>query len=181
MKQRIMNHASKAVSLVKQQQPKREFSQLAENQIAAWLQQGGAKNLQNKGQKIKEDKNRRVANALGVGNDYIHSKILADNNFKPESVERRIAMDKQWEELQLTIQKDYETNQSSFSSIQAYASSAHSKKAFGEIFEELDQKAKKVNEAIISDSLRFNGRSPVPHARRFRMEERIEEILSKKE
>jgi hypothetical protein len=43
---------------------------------------------------------------------------------------------------------------------------------------QLDLLAKKVNEAIISDSMRFNGRSPVQHARRFHFEERLREALT---
>ena len=156
----------------------RQFSQIAENQIAAWLQQGGAKNLP-KGKKLQGDRHQQVASALGVGNDYTHSKILSDNNIKPESIERRLEMDRQWEDLQQAIRQDFDKQRSSFASISEYASSSHAKKLFAEAFAELDHKAKKVNDAIISDSLRFNGRSPVPHARRFRLEERIEETLSK--
>ena len=32
---------------------------------------------------------RHMANAFGIGDDYIHSKILADNNIKPDSVPDR--------------------------------------------------------------------------------------------
>lgn len=163
--------------MIHNQCPTRKFSQIAENQIAAWLQQGGAKNLQNKGKKLERDKHRQVANALGVGDDYVHSKILSDNNFKPESIERRLEMDQKWEDLQQAIQEDYTENRSLFVSIQDYTKSSHAKGLFGEAIAELDAKAKKVNDAIISDSLRFNGRAPVPHARRFRLAERIEEAI----
>ena len=52
------------------------------------------------------------------------------------------------------------------------------KSQFAEKMQDLDFQAEKVNEAIISDSLRFNGRSPVPHARRFVVEERMREALN---
>ena len=41
----------------------------------------------------------------------------------------------------------------------------------------LDNMAKKVNDSIISDSMRFNGRSPVKYARRFSFEERVREAI----
>ena len=80
---------------------------MVENQIAQWLQNGGEDNLQNKGQQIPVDRHRHVANSLGLSNDYIHSKILKDNNIKPESIQRRIDMDESWNELQHVIQQDY--------------------------------------------------------------------------
>mmetsp|Transcript_32377 Transcript_32377/g.78687 ORF Transcript_32377/g.78687 Transcript_32377/m.78687 type:complete len:185 (-) Transcript_32377:1707-2261(-) len=164
-------------TIFRQQQHGRQFSQLAENQIAAWLRQGGEQDLQNKGKKLEGDRHQKVASALGVGDDYIHSKILSDNNFKPESIERRLDLDKKWEELQYAIRKDFEVHQGSFPSVEEYAKSSHAKDQFEEAIAELDAKAKKVNDAVISDSLRFNGRSPVPHARRFRLQERIEEAI----
>ena len=48
---------------------------------------------------------------------------------------------------------------------------------FGEEINRLDKMAKSLNDAIISDSMRFNGRSPVKHARRFTLEERIKEAI----
>lgn len=152
---------------------------LAENQIAAWLEQGGDKNLPNKGKKLKEEPHRYAANALGVGADYVHSKILADNNIKPASIERRLDLDKNWEQLQREIQLDFEKVGSL--SIQDYVQSARVRERFGDAMAQLDVKAKRVNDAIVSDSLRFNGRSPVRHACRFQLQERIQEaLLSKK-
>ena len=160
--------------------PAREFSQLAENQIAAWLQQGGAKNLQNTGKRLREDKDRRVADALGVGNDYVQFQ-----NFGRQQFQARIcgAAHRDGPTMGRSATRnsrnDYERHKLSFASVNKYATSAHATQQFGQAIAELDQKAKKVSEAIISDSLRFNGRAPVPHARRFRLDVRIEETLSK--
>lgn len=49
---------------------------------------------------------------------------------------------------------------------------------FGEEINRLDKMARSLNDAIISDSMRFNGRSPVRHARRFKLEERLKEAIS---
>jgi len=48
-----------------------------------------------------------------------------------------------------------------------------------EFIKELNGMAKKVYESIISDSLRFNGKAPVQHARRFHFKERLEEAITK--
>ena len=50
----------------------------------------------------------------------------------------------------------------------------------GEI-KKLDAMAKKANEAIISDSLKFSGMSPVKHSRPFILEERLYEAVKEKE
>ena len=44
-----------------------------------------------KGKKLEgADRHQQVASALGIGDDFVHSKILSDNNFnKPQSIERR--------------------------------------------------------------------------------------------
>ena len=58
-----------------------------------------------------------------------------------------------------------------------FATSSKAKELFATAIQELDAQAKRVNDAIISDSLRFSGRAPVPHARRFDLVERIVEAL----
>jgi hypothetical protein len=88
----------------------RNFDLMAENQIAQWLQQGGDDALQNKGKALGGDRHKDDANSLCIGNDYTHSKILADNNIKPESIKRPIKMDKDWEQLKQKIQQAYYEN-----------------------------------------------------------------------
>ena len=51
------------------------------------------------------------------------------------------------------------------------------KDQFGDEMDRLDRLAKSLNDAIISDSMRFNGKSPVKHARRFRFDDRLREAL----
>ena len=152
---------------------------LFENQINAWIRNGGDKDLQNKGQPLTRDRHRHFANALGIGNEYIHSKILAANNIKPESIQRRLDMDKKWKELQGQIQQAYQ-KYSSNAPEEEFATSKLAQELFDAPIQELDRQAKRVNDAIISDSMLFNGRSPVPHARPFRLRERILEALLRK-
>mmetsp|Transcript_20155 Transcript_20155/g.35498 ORF Transcript_20155/g.35498 Transcript_20155/m.35498 type:complete len:196 (+) Transcript_20155:97-684(+) len=158
----------------------RSFSvvdKIAENQIAKWLKEGGAENLKNKGKELPVDRHRHVANSLGLGHDYVHSKILADNNIKPESVQRRIDLDRAWEQVQREIQTEY-AKVSTTISAEDFSRSEAARSRFERDMELLNQQAKRVNDAIISDSLRFNGRSPVRHARAFHLEERIKEALN---
>eukprot|EP00977_Amphora_coffeiformis_P021775 scaffold9895_cov156-Amphora_coffeaeformis.AAC.1 len=152
---------------------------MAENQIKAWQEKGGENSLQNKGKKLQSDQHMHVANALGVGHDYVHSKILADNNIKPESIQRRIDLDRNWQTLRGELQNAYHAANQKRTQLSP-AKFSHSQLArvmFETRMQELDEKAQKVNQAIISDSLRFNGRSPVPQSRRFRLQERILEAL----
>jgi hypothetical protein len=44
----------------------------------------------------------------------------------------------------------------------------------------LNAMAKRVNEAITDDSMRFNGRPPVPHARPYKLEESVKEAIDDK-
>ena len=48
---------------------------------------------------------------------------------------------------------------------------------YGKEIEKLDKMAKRVNSAILDDSMRFNGRAPVAHAKRFHLEERLTEAI----
>ena len=154
------------------------IDKVAENKIAEWLHQGGNKEIK-KGGKIKGDGGHKgTAYALGLKDDYIHSKILADNNIKPDSIVRRIELDKAWKEFQHEIQQSY--IHSGMKSLDEFII-AHVRNDDGkwkERFRQLDQMAKKCNDAILSDSMRFNGRSPVQHARRFNnIEVRIREAI----
>lgn len=163
---------------------------LAENKIAAWMRENAGNTPATPAKQGIPTSNhhRSMAKALGVGQDYIHSKILADNNFKPESVERRIELDSSWKKVQGDIQEVFlqwknceNENNSPSSLVDNFSRSVMAKERFGRVMKELNLKAKRVNEAIISDSLRFNGRSPVPHARDYRLEQRIREALSNME
>ena len=147
------------------------IDKVAENQIAEWLNSGGDKGIK-KGGKIKGDdmKHKGVAYGLGLKDDYIHSKILADNNIKPECIIRRIELDNEWTKVIKLIQKSYNKEQSfgKVKSIEEYIKSSIPREQFyDDHFIKLDLLAKKCNDAIISDTLRFNGRAPVPHAKRF--------------
>ena len=151
------------------------IDKVAENKIAEWLHQGGNKEIK-KGGKIKGDGHKGTAYALGLRDDYVHSKILADNNIKPDSVVRRIELDKAWKEFRHEIQQSYMN--SGIKSIDEFIASVRNDGKWKERFQQLDQMAKKSNDAILSDSMRFNGRSPVQHARRFNnIEGRIREAI----
>ena len=156
---------------------------MAENQMREWLRKGGDDALQNKGKSLDTEYNRHkyAATSFGAGADYLQSKILADNNIKPPSIERRIELDECWEKLQVEIRKAYskEYSKESPSAMEAdeFCDNESTRELFGVKIEELNKRAKRVNDAIISDSLRFNGRSPVRHARPFHYKERIIEAL----
>jgi len=161
---------------------------MAENQMRAWLRKGGDDALQNKGKSLDTEYNRHkyAATSFGAGADYLQSKILADNNIKPPSIERRIELDECWEKLKIEIRKAYSKEYSKESSslsppsameADEFCDNESTRELFGAKIEELNKRAKRVNDAIISDSMRFNGRSPVRHARPFHYRERITEAL----
>lgn len=144
----------------------------AEAKIARWLKEGGADNL--KGKAYVPDRHKDAATALGKGMDYQHTKILADNNFLPQSVELRKELDTKWETLRQEIRESHSVV--GRPSIQEFVHSPACE-GYRQKIASLDAMAKKVNEAIISDSLRFNGLSPVKHAKRFEFKARVEEAL----
>ncbi|KAL3795901.1 hypothetical protein HJC23_002172 [Cyclotella cryptica] len=152
------------------------IDKLAENKIAEWLRSGGDEALSSSslGRRLPNDRHGSAAKTLGVHHDYVHSKILADNNIRPESVERRLQLDKAWEDLKQLIRRDYADSNCK---LKEYVASADTARKFGEAIEALDEMARKCNNAIISDSVRFNGRSPVRHCRRFSFAERITEAI----
>lgn len=151
------------------------IEKVAENQIAAWLRDKGDKNLPH-GKKLVQDVHKAPAQSLGLKNDYVHSKILADNNIRPESVQRRLDLDAAWNECAEEIRREFlkYDNRNVEDFVQSSA------KNFQETMDMLNVMAKRVNDAIIEDSMRFGGRSPVPHARPFRLEERIREAIENK-
>jgi hypothetical protein len=187
---------------------------VAENRINEWLRNGGDKNLSSdkEGLKLQRSddcrRHKTLTDSLGFSDDYVHSKILADNNIKPESIERRLALDRQWSKLQEEIRTTFYhhhhhhhhllsaatcTNETEthmptsmpmpipipmLMLIDEFIKSPDARDKFEAAIKQLDLFAKKVNEAIISDSMRFNGRSPVQHARRFHFEEKLREALT---
>ena len=58
-----------------------------------------------------------------------------------------------------------------------FAASESIQEEYREAMAKLDEMAKRVNAAILEDSMRFNGRSPVAHARRYRLEERLKDAI----
>ena len=153
------------------------WDKMVENQINSWKRKGGQDASSHHGKRLPGDRNRHVANALGVGDDYVHSKILADNNIKPESIQRRLDLDQAWQNVQKKIRNVYNNQQEESLSVAEFAVSSLAAEQFTRDMQDLNRKAKRVNDAIISDSLRFNGRSPVPHAKGFDLQERILEAL----
>ena len=130
---------------------------VAEAKIKRWLKQGGAENLSGPG--YKHDRFKDAAVALGKGDDYLHSKILADNSIKPLSVTRRLEYDAKLEEVKTEIREDHKSRGSPPMGdyILVVEHSLNS------TIEKLNKLAKQTNNAIISDSLKFNGMSPVRH------------------
>ena len=158
------------------------IDKIVENKVAQWLNQGGADDLKKSdvASKAKDDKHKVLAHSLGVGRDYVHSKILSDNNFKPESVQRRLDLEEKWDIVKKAIQNAYNNNRNSYNSVDDFLCDETMIATFQDDMEELNKMAKHCNDAIISDSLRFNGKSPVMHARSFQLVERIREALQSK-
>lgn len=162
------------------------IDKVAENKIAEWLHNRGDESIGStkKGKEISSDRHRDLSRTLGVHNDYVHSKILADNNIKPESLERRLALDAAWEKLKGKIQLAYyqrkknHDNTNTKITVDEFVLSKSTRDQFEDEIMKLDKLAKKVNDSIISDSMRFNGRSPVRHARRYSFEERVREAIT---
>ena len=158
------------------QQQRRTMSaidSIAESKINEWLRNKGDEGLKHKG-KLLSDRHAHASRTFGVGADYLHSKILADNNIKPESVQRRIELDSEWMKLKTVIQETFEKSQLT---IDEFVRDEKTEDQFRDEMDRLDRLAKSLNDAIISDSMRFNGRSPVKHARRFKFEDRLREAL----
>lgn len=157
------------------------IDKVAENKIAEWLRSRGDEDAGSagKGRRLPPDRHGELSRTLGVHRDYVHSKILADNNIRPESVERRLELDAAWEGLRGEMRRFYADG--GYESIDEFAASRATRDRFEGEVQRLDKMARKVNDAIISDSLRFNGRSPVRHARRFRFEERVREAIGNKD
>jgi hypothetical protein len=149
------------------------IDKVAENKISEWLHNRGDESLKKKGE-LLTDRHKQLSRSLGVHYDYVHSKILADNNIKPESIQRRIDLDTAWNDVKFEIQEVYKNGTLT---VDEFVKARSTAETFGEEINRLDKMAKSLNDAIISDSMRFNGRSPVKHARRFTLEERIKEAI----
>lgn len=150
------------------------IDKIAEDKIARWLWEGGTLSSSKKGKPLPSDSHGHLSRSLGIFHDYVHSKILADNNIKPKSIELRLQLDQQWEHLQRQIQTAYQN--SHVKSIQEFLNHESCQK-FRPQLEQLNEMAQKVNSAIIEDSMQFNGRSPVRHAKKLEYEQRIQEAL----
>jgi len=158
------------------------IDKVAENKIREWLHNrvdADTDNAKTKGKRLNHDRHKDLSRTLGVYHEYIHSKILANNNIKPESLDRRLELDSAWAQLKAEIQQTY--NQRSATegiTLDEFVASQSTRFLFEDKIKLLDIKAKRVNDSIISDSLRFNGRSPVRHARRYNFEERVREAVT---
>jgi hypothetical protein len=157
------------------------IDKVAENKIAEWLHNRGDESLDH-GREIPKDRHKTLAHSMGLANDYVHSKILADNNIRPESVQRRMDLDKAWDELATSMRNRYadvrRSQTGACMSKEDFVASASIQEEYREALAKLDEMAKRVNAAILEDSMRFNGRSPVAHARRYRLEERLMEAIN---
>ena len=93
-------------------------------------------------------------------------------------------MDAAWEKLKGKIQLAYyqrkknHDNTNTKITVDEFVLSKSTRDQFEDEIMKLDKLAKKVNDSIISDSMRFNGRSPVRHARRYSFEERVREAIT---
>lgn len=146
---------------------------VAEAKMERWLSQGGADNLS--GPAYKGDRHKDAAAALGKGDDWTHSKILADNNIRLASVERRLELDKEWQVVKGKIQHSYRAKSSP--PFSTWLSMNHGGLIWEPSIDRLNSMSKKANEAIISDSLKFNGLSPVKHSRPFLYPDRLREAI----
>lgn len=146
---------------------------IAENKITEWLHNKGDEGLKMKG-KLATDRHGHLARSLGVHDDYIHSKILADNNVRPDSLQRRIELDSSWDKLKVQVREQYKKSRMS---VDEFVKDPSTIEQFQEKIDTLDRMAKSLNNAIVSDSMRFNGRCPVRHARRFTFDERMREAV----
>jgi hypothetical protein len=150
------------------------IDKIAEDKIARWLRDGGNSSSSYKGKPLGSDPHGHLSRSLGVFHDYVHSKILADHNIKPKSIELRLQLDRQWDVIKQQIQFAYRnSNVNSITDFLRHESC----ESFRPKFEELNEMVQKVNSAILEDGMRFHGRSPVRHARKFEYEPRILEAL----
>ena len=174
---------------------------ISEDKIKAWLRQGGDQAIASDqhGKPLRGDRHAGLASSLGLKDDYVHGKILKDNNILPKSVECRRRLDRAWAAVQQRIRSaaaefdDRPTNKTVAGTESAVTASAKATtsaaaaageearaaaaaeaflrsaavEAFRGDLERLDAMARETNDAILEDSLRFNGKSPVAHARRF--------------
>jgi hypothetical protein len=148
---------------------------IAEDKILRWLKEGGESDLRRHRGPLASDPHLHAARAGGVYDDYVHSKILADNKILPRSIELRQRLDKGWELLRVEIQRRWKS--AGRPEIGVFLERNEMCQSLRDQMEELDLLARSVNSAIIDDSIRFGGRSPVRHAKRFFFEDRVAEAL----
>ena len=140
---------------------------VAEDKIVHWEKENSLSDLANNGKPLPRDFHQDAARALHLGDDHLHAKLLADNGLLPESVLQRQELDARWAALAKEIQRANEDGSPM--------------EAFRERIEELDGRATALNEAILSDTLRFKAKtSPVRHSRRFLFEERVKEAIDER-
>lgn len=131
------------------------IDKVAENKINEWLRRRGtdpeSSGSEYFGKRLPLDRHEGLSRTLGVHGDYVHSKILADNNLRPESVERRLALDAAWDELREGMRRAYADDgrdASSHASIDEFVSSRETRERFGDEMKRLDDMAKRVNDSI---------------------------------
>jgi hypothetical protein len=151
------------------------IDKIAEDKIARWLKEGGASDLPHHRGPLASDPHLHAARITNLYDEYVHSKILADNRILPKSIELRKRLDKGWEDLRLEIQRRWTS--AGRPEIAAFLEREDLCQSLRGRMHELDLLAKAVNGAVIEDSMRFGGRSPVRHARRFVFEDRVAEAL----
>jgi hypothetical protein len=151
------------------------IDKVAEDKIVRWLREGGEKDLQKHRSRLKSDPHMQAARSMNVLDDYMNSKILADNRILPKSIELRLKLDKEWaklkDEIRLAWKSAGEPDITEFML-------TNDIQPFQNRMKDLDALAKQVNNAIIEDSMLFRGRSPVRHAKGFILEDRVAEALN---
>ena len=150
------------------------IDKIAEDKIARWLKEGGEESLRQHRGKLQSDPHQHIARSLNLQEDYVHSKILADNKILPKSIELRLQLDTRWEELKADLQRTWEEAEKP--ELQSFLKDPMCLK-FQDRMAALHQLAKRVNNAITEDSMLFRGRSPVRHAKGYNFEERVAEAL----
>ena len=135
---------------------------MAERQVAEWMASGGAKDLKKQGQPLEQDYHRVAAAVLtGEGTSaYNMAKSMASNNVLPPSIERRKQVQEQWDALKERMATSCDVHkQRKGGGGDSWARSPDAMQFRGEI-QHLNERVKKCNEALVSDSFTF-GRGTV--------------------
>jgi hypothetical protein len=139
---------------------------VAEDKISSWLTTNSFEALPGAGQPLPKDHHGDAAKALGLGDDFVQSKILKDNGFVLRSVELRRTYDDVWSKFVDDV--NMKANESSGNALLPL---------FDASIKEMNELARQVNENIVSDSLRYNGRCPVKNVHVLSSEMAIEKAL----